>query len=545
MKQNYLTKIFVAIIAMLTMTTTAVAQNAQMLSFGFFQSDNASLSKDYVATVPAVVAGTTTYSFEVALPAGTNLTALVARFTVAEGNSVTVDGVAQTSGVTKNDFTDPVDYLVRGANNVRYTVTVVEGAASSKVWTEVSVLDPITLTGIEGVTGAYSGAVMKINPKDNLPYVVFGVRGADNKLTVAKFDGAAWNAVGAPSFTPKVSGSHYNFDIALDGTPYVIFNDQEAVNKAGISVMKFDNSAWVNIGVAGITATTAQYVGIAALEKGVFAVQQNNKAGDFAKRTIVASYWNGSSWATEAAFSGLYGYCAIASNGKEAYVMGAGASTPWGYSVLNTNGADAKAQIADNYVPGGGETAASTSTLTGCSLTIGPDGTLYMLAPDTGTGVLKMRLSAYKDGAFTTVGGNIPPINYSAAGFARQMLVRAAIAKDGTPYIIYNDNNESNNIYMTYYDTEKGWIGPSKIWDAPEATAGDLNFVFDADGVGYASFTDKANKIHLLKYAEVDPASVKSVKTAKTSGRIFNMQGMQVDKAGKGIYIIDGKKVMQ
>ena len=274
MKKHLLKKTLFAVMAMFAFAVTASAEDARLLTFGFYQANNPSLSKDYLATIPAYTAGKTTYEFEVALPAGTNLTALVAQFTVNDGNTVTVDGVAQTSGVTANDFTDPVDYTVSNSNkssNLRYTVTVVEESTVSKVWSEVSVLDAAAVTGNAAVTGAYAGTILKINPKDNLPYVAFGVRDADNKLTVAKFDGSAWAKLGAASFTNKVNGSHYGFDIALDGTLYVAYNDQEATNKGGISVMKFDGSAWNLVGNAGITATTAQYVGIAAVENGVIA----------------------------------------------------------------------------------------------------------------------------------------------------------------------------------------------------------------------------------------------------------------------------------
>ena len=160
MNTDLLKKAVVALVAMFAFAVSAVAQNAQLLSFGFYQADNAGLSKDYVATVPTVSAGGTSYNIEIAMPASTDQTALVARFTVNDANTVTVDGVAQTSGVTKNDFTDPVDYMVRGSNNVRYTITVVEESASSKVWTELAILDPTALTGDATVTGAYSGVVM-------------------------------------------------------------------------------------------------------------------------------------------------------------------------------------------------------------------------------------------------------------------------------------------------------------------------------------------------------------------------------------------------
>ena len=61
----------------------------------------------------------------VAMPYGTNKTALTASF-ITTGESVTVDTALQTSGVTPNDFTNPVTYAVHAADGStqNYTVTV-------------------------------------------------------------------------------------------------------------------------------------------------------------------------------------------------------------------------------------------------------------------------------------------------------------------------------------------------------------------------------------------------------------------------------------
>lgn len=61
----------------------------------------------------------------VTVPSGTNVTALVATFATT-GTGVTVGAVAQTSGATANDFTNPVAYTVTAADCTTevYTVTV-------------------------------------------------------------------------------------------------------------------------------------------------------------------------------------------------------------------------------------------------------------------------------------------------------------------------------------------------------------------------------------------------------------------------------------
>ena len=90
-----------------------------LTAFSFKAADNAVLSEDYVATV----SGT---SVSVALP-DVDKTALVATYTVAEGNVVKVNGTVQTSGKTANDFSSEVTYVVtdaKGENSVSYKVNV-------------------------------------------------------------------------------------------------------------------------------------------------------------------------------------------------------------------------------------------------------------------------------------------------------------------------------------------------------------------------------------------------------------------------------------
>ena len=94
-----------------------VAEDAKMLTFGFYQEDNAGiLSKDYVVTVPALVEGTTRYNINIAMSSIVDKSALVARFTANEKNAIMVGSTPQISRQTKNDFTVPVDYTVTNSD---------------------------------------------------------------------------------------------------------------------------------------------------------------------------------------------------------------------------------------------------------------------------------------------------------------------------------------------------------------------------------------------------------------------------------------------
>jgi hypothetical protein len=67
----------------------------------------------------------------VAVPNGTNVTAMVATFTTT-GAVVKVGTVAQTSGTTPNNFTLPVTYIVTAADSSTATYTVTVNVAAAK-----------------------------------------------------------------------------------------------------------------------------------------------------------------------------------------------------------------------------------------------------------------------------------------------------------------------------------------------------------------------------------------------------------------------------
>lgn len=76
----------------------------------------------------------------VTLPNGTPLEALVAKFTLT-GESVAVGSTPQTSAVTRNDFSKPVDYRVTAEDKTQtvYTVTATVAPAEAKAITSYSI----------------------------------------------------------------------------------------------------------------------------------------------------------------------------------------------------------------------------------------------------------------------------------------------------------------------------------------------------------------------------------------------------------------------
>ena len=103
--------------------TTASPKEMKTFSLGTVSSPG-----EFVGTIEGK-------DIKVTVPYGTNVTALVATFTMT-GESVYVDSNVQTTGETPNDFSYPVVYTVKGADasTTTYTVTVTVAPSSEKAF---------------------------------------------------------------------------------------------------------------------------------------------------------------------------------------------------------------------------------------------------------------------------------------------------------------------------------------------------------------------------------------------------------------------------
>ncbi|MBL9019884.1 MAG: hypothetical protein JNL83_37210 [Myxococcales bacterium] len=106
-----------------TVTVTVAPSAAKDLTaFSFTDAANTALTMDVAATITGTAIAAT-------VPAGTDVSALVATFTTT-GMTVRVGATTQASGITPNDFGSPVMYVVTAADGSTqtYTVTVTVAA---------------------------------------------------------------------------------------------------------------------------------------------------------------------------------------------------------------------------------------------------------------------------------------------------------------------------------------------------------------------------------------------------------------------------------
>jgi hypothetical protein len=107
---------------------------------------------------PAVIGTISGTDVAVTVPYGTDLTSLVAVFTIT-GASVTVNGVTQTSNVTINNFTSPVGYQVAASDGSTqlYTVTVTLGVTTPILSATAAASSITTSTAVSGGTITANG----------------------------------------------------------------------------------------------------------------------------------------------------------------------------------------------------------------------------------------------------------------------------------------------------------------------------------------------------------------------------------------------------
>ena len=132
---------------------------------------------------------------------------------------------------------------------------------------------------------------LAFNPTTGEPYVAYSDRedaGPDiepEKVIVMMFDGTAWVNVGTDP-TGFSKGNSYMPRIAFSssGEPYVVYGDEENSGKA--TAMKFDGTAWVNVGTAGFSAGDAVYISFAFSPTGEPYVAYQDR-GNSGKATVM------------------------------------------------------------------------------------------------------------------------------------------------------------------------------------------------------------------------------------------------------------------
>ena len=146
---------------------------------------------------PNVTGSVSGTNINVTVPYGTDVTKLVANFTAPNAKSVTVNNVAQTSGVSQLNFSTSQQYVVTGQDNTTKTFTVTVNV------TPVSIAKNITAFSLNGLNPVVTGTISGNTITATVPYGT-AVNNLVATFTLSNFASAKVNG------TPQVSGSSSN-----------------------------------------------------------------------------------------------------------------------------------------------------------------------------------------------------------------------------------------------------------------------------------------------------------------------------------------------
>lgn len=452
----------------------------KLLSFGFYENDNKGIIfNDYVDS------NITSKSISLLLPKEIDKSALVARFKTSKNEVVKVNGVTQVSGETKNNFNNPVDFVLSLENtNAIYTVTV--GKAPDYVWKKINT----------EYSDSMNLLLMKVNPANNNPYFMYNqykTSSTDQRPAVASFDGNIWTSLGTVSNMRM--GSYFDMTFNSAGVPYISFADYEASVSQANSVKKHTGgTSWSYVGTNAATTAKVSYNALSFVNDNKILLFSHFDAtsGPLARRELDMSVFENNSWTTNLTMPGrpsaLYAYLPIAIQKKDTVYLGVmNPVAPYTVSIYKYFN-NTWNTLADLWVASG----TTGINIRDMAMDVDKEGNVYLAFADNATGVYAHRVIKYdaKSKTAATLGDIIPAASGNLFNFD------LAVSPTGTPYFFYR--NGSNFPTIISFDRE------TQTWTTPQVfeseVAEELNIDFTSKGEAYLSYL-KNRKIILFKYS--------------------------------------------
>lgn len=435
---------------------------AKITAFSFKAENNPDyLVKDYTGSI----SGT---AISIKVPADTDLSALVATFETADGEStVTVNGTVQISGTTANDFSDPVDYLVSlGKKNALYTVTVSE--LPEAVWTKVTEWEQDA-----------NAVRLEIDQTDNLPCLAVT---NENAVTFAKLNG---NTITSETVVNR-KGQYPGLGIDNSGQPYIFFYESETqrgtvATKTGGAWAETCNSIERASGQSGPT--------IASFDGKIFVFTVNDNRNPSTRRRLIdVATYDGSAWTTSSDIPGrniARGYWPIArtKNGTM-YLFVLNPVSPNSFSIYTYKDGTWSTLIEEYAYPSsepGTEPATYHSFSLYCpDMAIDDEGNIYLgICYEYSPQVLKIDA---KTKEINRIGSALPSPGSSAG-----RTCRVAISPLGKLYMIYRNSDDAKLLQVVSLDEKtKDWTTPVQI--SSDSVFDEFECKFTKDGTAYLAY---------------------------------------------------------
>ncbi len=454
---------------------------AKLVTFGFYAEDNEGiLDKDYV--VEGTILGS---DIELKIPSKIDKTNLIARFTTSDDNPlVQVNGQAQVSQQTGNDFTVPVDFILTNntQNNRKYTV---------RIKRPIEWIKKIRFSEFQ-----LSDAILKINPVDDIPYVM-GIKDNSNsdykKAVLLKYENEEWNMIGDTISDGRTSDMDFTF--SSTGTPYVVYTDYTNTIAQSATVKHFDGSSWIVDG-RNFNDVRVLYNSICFDATGkLYVFSMNNVAGGvIGRRLLNISTYNGSQWTSNQTIAGrTYNSYNMRSILKKDILYLAV------YDYANTSGTISMYINQNNtwttLAQGMRIEGATEVNYYDLDMDVDNQGNIYIMGLERLSSGYKLVTHKY---TASTTSWSIFATPIDLASNTRYFSL--ALNPQGVPSVTYNNTATSSTTSFVTIDKEaQTWTSPFVF---PNVTTGKTDLAFASDGTGYAIYLDESKNLLIWEYIE-------------------------------------------
>lgn len=365
-------------------------------------------------------------------------------------------------------------------------------------------------TYVEGTMG--SDVSMEINPVDNTPYITY-VRKVDgdsyNRVSVAKFNGSAFEIVGTSGFSADVkAASRATMAFDGNGTPYVKYVGGEVASRN--SVQKFNGSAWELVGEAGqLTSVNVNttYMYPIVFEEGsnqpIVLFNGNTKATTESYRNMNYTKFNGSEW-TESVFPGVPAYGSKGTSGGMYYnsavtnsngkVYMVSALNEYGFFVHELKGNGDFSLIINDYIPEGEQCGLPGNIGIACD----SEGTPYIFEAIWSKSVMQIYKVDVEKKSLNEYATALPIAISSSGGTTHDAAFGINPVSNLVVAVVDGGEDAKSAPVFKYLDETMQWNDFDT--DFADAAKSAFNVRFTKDGVGYISFST-ANGIELFQIA--------------------------------------------
>lgn len=478
-----------------------VQQPVSFKKFRFLKAENTAgkLFKDYSAKIEGL-------NIEVTVPQSVDITKLAANFETTNGAVVKVNDVVQQSGVTLQNYSAPVTFMVTDADEPTPSVYVVKVIQQSAPEWQLALPATAFTYGLSAAS-----IKMAVNPVDDMPYISYvltkdatGVSYAseNKRIGAVKYTGTGWSFIGNATGFSEAEGRDPVPAFDKNGSLYVAYKDYSGVSADQIraTVKKYENDVWGQLGAQQFTPTKADYLSIGVDGKeGTdgneivwLSLGKQDKTADatgYEQRQLYFMKFENGTWGQVPTASKMLVTSTKLVRADDKLYVGLGDRTT-GASKMSVLG------LANNQWSAMGPMAFLADEKTSgllMSVAAGADGSQYLVYQNVSVSSAKIfYVMKYNGTAWEKIGDVI-----NSGTVSEKYAV--AVHPDGTLYFVYVLPGGLN--VRTFNKQKNNWENPILIKSAADTEINGIDMQITKEGVIYVAIASNGtSKMELYKY---------------------------------------------